>query len=171
MISLTHSICQLPVHFKQSCLWELLFSLPQALLSCFSVDGPLYFNNDTDEFFRCLFQEHVSTAWRLFIDSSKRSLKAVVLHRSNKKPSILIGHSEHMNECYENMQVLLSDIKYANYSCKLCGDLKMVGMLMGIHSGFTKYCCFLMLMGQSWNYQAIYIIRVSFAKGIWIWSF
>ena len=33
------------------------------------------------------------TKWRLFIDSSKRSLKAVLLYIGNQKPSIPIAHS------------------------------------------------------------------------------
>ncbi len=115
------------------------------LISYFSVDGPLCFSNNIGELFRCLSQEHVPSEWRLFIDSSKRSLKAVLLHNGNKKPSIPIGHSVHMKECYENMQVLLDAVKYTNYSWKICGDLKVIGMLMGMQSGFTKYCCFLCL--------------------------
>ncbi|XP_076043843.1 uncharacterized protein LOC143026937 [Oratosquilla oratoria] len=115
------------------------------LTSCFSVDGPLCFSNNIDELFRCLCQQHVPSEWRLFIDSSKRSLKAVLLHNGNKKPSIPVGHSVHMKECYENMHVLLNAIKYTNYRWKICGDLKVIGMLMGMQSGFTKYCYFLCL--------------------------
>ncbi|XP_052834269.1 uncharacterized protein LOC128251480 [Octopus bimaculoides] len=104
------------------------------LTSCFSVDGPLSFSNNTDELFHCLFQEHVPAESRLFIASSKRSLKAVLLHNGNKKPSIPIGHSVHMKECYENMQVLLNAIKYISFSWKICGDLKVIGILMGMQS-------------------------------------
>jgi len=34
--------------------------------------------------------------WRLFIDSSKLSLKAVLLHNGNQHPSIPVGHGVHM---------------------------------------------------------------------------
>ena len=37
--------------------------------------------------------ERVATKWRLFIESSSRSLKAVLLHTGNSFSSILIGHS------------------------------------------------------------------------------
>ena len=43
-----------------------------------------------------LFQEigiaYSASDWRLFIDSSKRSLKAVLLHNGNVYPSIPIAH-------------------------------------------------------------------------------
>ena len=35
-----------------------------------------------------LVYEHDSDKWRLFMDSSKTSLKAVLLHNGNVKPSI-----------------------------------------------------------------------------------
>ena len=44
-----------------------------------------------------LFQEigiaYSASDWRLFIDSSKRSLKAVLLHNGNVYPSIPVAHS------------------------------------------------------------------------------
>ena len=82
---------------------------------------------------------------RLFIDSSKRSLKVVLLHNGNLKPSITIAHSVHFHESYENINVLLHAIGYERYSWKICGDLKVTGMLMEMQPGFTKYCCFLSL--------------------------
>ena len=69
-----------------------------------------------------------------------------------------------MEKCYETMQVLLSAIKYANYNWEICGDLKVIGILMGMQSGFTKYCCFFMPMGQLYNYQVLCAIRVAFVK-------
>ncbi|GFT51491.1 uncharacterized protein TNCV_51141 [Trichonephila clavipes] len=44
--------------------------------------------------------------WRLFIDSSKRSLKAV-LHNGNRYASVPVGHSVHLKECYENLSLFL----------------------------------------------------------------
>ncbi|GFR22344.1 uncharacterized protein TNCT_690071 [Trichonephila clavata] len=41
--------------------------------------------------------------WRLFIDSSKLSLKAVLLHNGNLLPSIPIGHSVLVKETYANV--------------------------------------------------------------------
>ena len=51
--------------------------------------------------------------WRLFIDSSKRSLKAVLHHNGNTFASIPLAHSIHMKESYENMEILLTKLKYS----------------------------------------------------------
>jgi len=47
----------------------------------------------------------------LFIDSSVKSLKAVLLHNGIEFPSIPVGHSVHMKEEYENVKTLLDMIK------------------------------------------------------------
>uniref|UniRef100_UPI0035902CB4 uncharacterized protein n=1 Tax=Myxine glutinosa TaxID=7769 RepID=UPI0035902CB4 len=44
------------------------------------------------------------TEWRLFIDSSSRSLKAVLLFNGNKIASVPVGHSVQMTENYSNME-------------------------------------------------------------------
>lgn len=81
--------------------------------------------------------------WRLFIDSSKTSLKAVLLHNGNALPSIPVGYAVHMKETYDNMKQLLRCIKYDQHHWQLCGDLKVIALLMGLQGGYTKYCCFL----------------------------
>ena len=44
---------------------------------------------------------------RLFIDSSKRSLKCVLLHNGNMYGSIPIGHSVKLKEEYNNIKLVL----------------------------------------------------------------
>jgi len=83
--------------------------------------------------------------WRLFIDSSKRSIKAVLLHNTNIYAPVPIAHSTVMQENYNNMQVLLKKIDYKNHQWQICGDLKIISMLLGQQSGFTKYPCCLCL--------------------------
>jgi hypothetical protein len=51
--------------------------------------------------------EHTSGQWRLFIDSSKVSVKAVLLLNGNKFPSIPLVHAVHMKETYKYLEVLL----------------------------------------------------------------
>ena len=63
--------------------------------------------------------------WRLFIDSSSRSLKAVLLNIGNKIASVPIGHSIQLTESYENMKKLLDAINYSSYKWRICGDLKV----------------------------------------------
>jgi len=40
------------------------------------------------------------------------------------------------------MKLLLGKIKYDEFKCKLCGDLKVVALLLGMQLGYKKYCCF-----------------------------
>src|SRR4051794_23880544 len=79
--------------------------------------------------------EHDASNWRLFIDSSKLSLKAVLLHNGNSLPSIPLGHAVHIKETYHNMQVLLAAIKYKDYQWQICGDLKVIAILLGMQLG------------------------------------
>lgn len=81
--------------------------------------------------------------WRLFIDSSKLSLKAVLLHHGNNKPSVPVAHAVNMKETYESMVMLLDLINYNNHEWNICADLKVVSMITGLQQGYTKYCCFL----------------------------
>jgi hypothetical protein len=71
----------------------------------YSMDDDLVHWNNIQELMEELQFEHTSGQWRLFIDSSKASLKAVLLHNGNKFPSIWLAHAVHMTETYENLQV------------------------------------------------------------------
>jgi hypothetical protein len=51
-----------------------------------------------------LENRHTSGKWRLFIDSSQVSLKAVLPDNGNKLATILLVHADHMTETYENIQ-------------------------------------------------------------------
>lgn len=96
--------------------------------------------------------------WRLFIDGSKTSLKAVLLHNGNKSPSIPVAYSTVLKETYENMKSILDLIKYKDFKWKVCADLKVIAMLLGLQGGFTKHCCFLCM----WDSRATdkhYLIR------------
>lgn len=81
--------------------------------------------------------------WRLFIDSSKRSLKCVLLHNGNKYGSVPIGHSTAIKEEYRSISQVLQKLKYEEHSWKICVDLKMVNILLGQQAGFTKFPCFI----------------------------
>jgi hypothetical protein len=32
---------------------------------------------------------------------------------------------------------------YDKFKLQICGDLKVTALLLGLHQGFTKYCCFI----------------------------
>jgi hypothetical protein len=81
--------------------------------------------------------------WRLFIDSSKRSLKGVLLHNGSKYASVPVAHSIHLKEMYENFEILLKKMKYKEHGWLICGDLKVICMWLGQQPGYTKFPCFL----------------------------
>ena len=87
--------------------------------------------------------EYNPDSWRLFIDSSKRSLKCVLLHNTNSYASIPIGYSKVLKENYETIKIVMEKIKYSSHNWSICVDLKMVNFLLGQQSGYTKYPCFL----------------------------
>lgn len=77
--------------------------------------------------------------WRLFIDSSIRSLKAVLLHNA----SVPIAHPVMLNENYRNLDFVLKNFNYNSHNWQLCGDLKIITILLGQQGGFTKFPCLL----------------------------
>ena len=89
-----------------------------------------------------------ANSWRLFNDSSKRSLKCAMLHNTNEYASIPIGHSTTLKEKYEPVKQVLECIKYNQHNWKICVDLKMVNFLLGQQSGYTKHPCFLCMWGS-----------------------
>ena len=101
------------------------------------------FSCDVCSVVEVLGHEYNPDQWRLFIDSSKVSLKVVLHHNRNKFPSVPLAHAANMKERYESMKLLLGKIKYDDFKWKLCGDLKVVALLLGIKLRHTKYCCFL----------------------------
>jgi len=75
-------------------------------------------------------------------NSSKASLKCVLLHNGNRYASVPIGHSVHLKETYKNMKTLITKIKYVDHNWLICGDLKVLCMLLGQQGGYNKYPCF-----------------------------
>lgn len=90
-------------------------------------------------------KQYKSNDWRLFIDSSKRSLKCILLHNGNKYAGVPIAHSTKLKEEYSNISLVLDKIKYNDYKWQICVDLKMVNILLGQQSGYTKFPCFICL--------------------------
>lgn len=90
-------------------------------------------------------KEYHREEWRLFIDSSTRSLKAVLLFNGKNVASLPIAHSVTLKETYDTMSLLLNNIQYQDHNWLLSGDLKVLTILLGMQGGYTKYPCFLCL--------------------------
>ena len=41
------------------------------------------------------------------------------------------------------MELLFDRIQYRKHSCKICADLKVVALVLGLQLGYTKYSCFM----------------------------
>jgi len=109
------------------------FKMERDLVACTNIDGLM----------QTLNINHNPLDWWLFIDSSKLSLKALLLHNGNTLPSIPVGHSVHNKESYENMKILMRAINYDKFKWQICGGLEVIALLLGLQRGFTKYCCFI----------------------------
>ena len=81
--------------------------------------------------------------WRLFLNSSKRSLKCVLLHNGNKYGTVPIGHSTVLKEQQNDIKTVMDLLKYHQHGWIICVDLKMVSFLPGQQKGYTKFPYFL----------------------------
>jgi hypothetical protein len=71
---------------------------------CYAQEDQLVFCTDIRNLLQQMGEkEYDPSTWRLFIDSSKRSLKAVLPHNSNVLASIPIAHSTKLSESYETL--------------------------------------------------------------------
>jgi hypothetical protein len=86
---------------------------------------------------------HCSEEWWLFIDSSKFSLKAVLLHSGTVLPSIPVAQEFGIKESDDSMKQLLQYIKYNTYKWLICVDLKVIALLLGLQLGYTTFPFFL----------------------------
>ena len=81
------------------------FKMKRDLVACTDIDGLT----------QILSINHNTLDWQRFIDSSKLSIKAVLLHNGDTLPPIPVGHSVHNKELYENMKSLMETINYDKF--------------------------------------------------------
>jgi hypothetical protein len=101
---------------------------------------------------------------RLYVDSSKRSLKAVLLHNFNNYAQLPIGHSVHLKESYDNFELVLTVIGYTANDWIICGYLKVLCMLLGQQAGYTKYPCLMCEWDsreRNQNWEQEYFVQTS----------
>jgi hypothetical protein len=103
----------------------------------FASAGDLVYCTDIDKFMAALGYDHKTDEWRLFVDSAKLSLKAV-LHNGNKHPSILTAYAVHMKETSKHMKNVPDKINYNKHCWNVCCDLKIIALLLRMQLGYTK---------------------------------
>jgi hypothetical protein len=118
-------------------------SREQEFTSYFSQDGDLVYCCNIPGLMQKFGIQYKVNELRLFIDSSKRSLKAVLLHNGKSYASLPISHSVYLEENYENLKLALTKIGCTAHEWMIFGDLKVLCMLLGQQAGYTKYPCFM----------------------------
>src|SRR5215469_5425686 len=88
-------------------------------------NSSLVYCSDIEGLIEALGVAYIPSEWRLFIDSSNKSLKVVLLHNGNDLGSVRIGYSIQLVESYDNMKTLLKVLKYNSHQWRLCCDLKV----------------------------------------------
>ena len=88
---------------------------------------------------------YADSDWRLFIDSSNKSLKAVLLYNGNRVYSIPVGYSISISENYNNMIVLLDSLNYNFHNLMVFGDLKVIYYNI-YYSNYNYLKCFIIVI-------------------------
>ena len=55
-----------------------------------------------------------------------------------------------VKQSWENMKILMEAINCYKFKLQICGDLRVIALLLGLQQGFTKYCCFI----SEWDSRA-----------------
>lgn len=80
--------------------------------------------------------------WRLFIDAGKRTLKAILLHNGNEKPSIPLVYSRR-GESRQSMEKIMRLLGYGQpgRDWMVVADFKVLNLLRGVRGGNSRYPC------------------------------
>lgn len=97
--------------------------------------------------------EYAAEDWRLFIDGSKTSLKAVLLFYNNSINPVPLAFSKVTKETYESLKQILEMIKWNEHQWRISADLKVIALLSGLQTGYTKHMCYLCLWDTRYRYN------------------
>ena len=132
--------------------WNLLHHSVKVTVFCtrnqgfehfFKSVGYFTYYKDIDGLMDAVHMRHNPEKWRLFIDASKTSLKAVLLHNGNKLPSIPVAYAPSTKETYTTMNNILVEVDYKKYQWEIYGNFKLIAVLLGLQASYTKYSRFL----------------------------
>ena len=106
-------------------------------------DDFVYCNNIQGFLLEKGLSENNSNEWRLLTDSSKRSLKCVLLHNGNKFACVPIVHSVIVKEHHLNVKMVLQKLRYSEHNWATCVDFKNGQFFVRTARGYIKHPCFL----------------------------
>lgn len=129
--------------------------------SCFAyvLDSGFIYCKDVERLFYHLNHPYKDDEWRLFVDSSKRSLKAVLVHIGNKLPSVPLLYATETTEDLQAMERILRLLDYPAHNWKISADLKIVAVLMGLKPGYCRMQCYMCKWEgrkDNWHYTEDY---------------
>ncbi|GBM66873.1 hypothetical protein AVEN_213366-1 [Araneus ventricosus] len=67
------------------------------------------------------------------------SNKKPTMHNGNSFASLPLGHSVHLEENYNDLSMIIEKINYQEHRWMVCGDFKILTMLLGQQASYTKY--------------------------------
>jgi hypothetical protein len=109
----------------------------------FAHNGSLVYCSDISRLIHKLVVVYDEREWKLFVVSSKRSLKEVLLDSNNKYTPVLVAGTIHLKEMYKNLEIFLNKTQYKEHGWLNRAHLKVLRMLMSQQLGYKKYPCFL----------------------------
>ena len=65
------------------------------------------------------------------------------------------------------MKILMEAINYDEFKRQICGDLKVIVLLLGLQQGFTKHCCFFFVNGTAQLGLFITQERTGLPENLW----
>ncbi|KAJ8685653.1 hypothetical protein QAD02_021446 [Eretmocerus hayati] len=54
-----------------------------------------------------------------------------------------VYYGPQVKECYENVKILLNKVNYEEYRWGICGDFKIISMILGLQLRYKRHMCFL----------------------------
>ena len=86
---------------------------------------------------------YVKDKSRLFLDSSKRSIKAFFLYHKSHCASVAVGHPMHLKERYKYLVLSLKIVSYVDHDWTTRSGLNVIYKIFGITGGCTKLPSFI----------------------------
>ena len=112
----------------------------QRLYVLLTLKDDLCFCNDIAELSERLEIPYNDTNWRLFIDASNESIKAVLLYNVNTLLFVPITHSATMKNSNKNAKTILASRQYNDHKWHICADFKVVAMLTSLNFAASCVC-------------------------------